>query len=113
MRDGGTLKGDGADVLLGVFQALADSLGDFVGLAHAVTDAALAVADNAQSGELCNTAALNGLADTVEGNYLFDILGSNFFLIATITSVVIVCHLSFSPFLRTSGRLRGRLLPVP
>ena len=88
------------DVLLCILKTLADSLGDFVGLAHAETDAALAVADYAQSGELCNTAALDGLADAVEGNYLLDELGGSL-VFTTVSSVIIVCHYKLSPFLRT------------
>ena len=94
MGNGGTLESDGADVLLCILEALADSLGHFVGLAHAEADAALAVAHYAQGGELGHTAALNGLADAVEGNYLLDELGRSLVL-TTISSVIIVCHFVF------------------
>ncbi len=49
-------------------QALADGLGDLGGLTQAKADFALAVADDDQRGELHHAAALNGLADAVEGN---------------------------------------------
>ena len=91
MRNGGALKGNGADVLLCILKALADSLGDFVCLAHAEADAALAVTDYAESCELCHAAALNGLADAVEGNYLLDELGGSL-VFTTVSSVIIVCH---------------------
>ena len=106
------VQGDGDDVLLCVLKTLADCLGNFARLAEAVADAALAVANDAQRGELHDAAALDGLADAVEGNYLLDELGGSLVL-ATISSVIIVCHYKFSPFLRTSGRPHGRPLPVP
>ena len=92
MGNGGTLEGDGDDILLGVLEALADGLGDLVGLAHAEADAALAVADDAERGELRHTAALDGLADAVEGNYLLDELRGRLFLIAAVSSVIVVSH---------------------
>ena len=112
VRDGGPAQGDGNDVLLGVLEALADGFGNLVGLAHAEADAALAVAHYAQSGELRNTAALDGLADAVEGYDLLNKFGGSLFLIAAVTSVIVVSH-DISPFLRTSGRPRGRLRPEP
>ena len=97
MRNGGPAEGDGGDVLLGVLQALADGLGDFIGLAHAEADTALAVADYAQRGELCHTAALDGLADTVEGNNLFNNLGRSFFSAAALSSIIVISHFLVFP----------------
>ena len=94
VRNGGTLQGNGHDVLLCILETLADRFGNFVCLAEAIADAALAVTDNAKCGELHNTAALDGLGYTVEGNYLLDEFGS-FLVSATISSVVIISHYSF------------------
>ena len=60
MGNGGTLEGDLDHVLLCVSNALEDCFGNFSSLAEAVAHGALAVADNNQSGELHNTAALDG-----------------------------------------------------
>ena len=49
------------EVLLGVLDALADSVRNLGGLAEAETNGTLAVAYNDQSGELEDSAALNGL----------------------------------------------------
>ena len=73
VRNGGTIKGNGDHVLLGSLEALADRLGDFSGLAKAVTDLALAVANDHQSRELGHAAALHGLGNTVEENELFHV----------------------------------------
>ena len=73
MGNGGAGESDGEHVLLGGFQALADRLGDFSGLAKAVTDLALAVANDHQSRELGHAAALHGLGNTVEENELFHV----------------------------------------
>ena len=54
-----------------IFSALADRFGDLSSLAHAVTDYAIAVADNDQSRKLHNAAALNGFAYAVDSNDLF------------------------------------------
>ena len=54
------------EVLLGVLDALADSVRNLGSLAEAEADGALAVAYNDQSGELEDTAALNGLGNAVE-----------------------------------------------
>ena len=75
MGNGRSAQGDGHDVLLGILKALADRLGNFAGLAHAEADAAFAVADDAQGRELRHAAALDGLTDAVEGNYLFNKFG--------------------------------------
>ena len=61
--------------LLGIGDALENSLGDLGGLAQAVANGTLAVTDNHQGGELHDTAALHGLADTVQVNDLFNELG--------------------------------------
>ena len=45
---------------------------NFSSLAQAVANGALAVADNNQRGELHDTAALDGLGNTVERNDLLD-----------------------------------------
>lgn len=49
MRNGGALQADLAHVLLGSALTLADSLGNLAGLADAVADVALAVADDDQA----------------------------------------------------------------
>ena len=73
MRNGGAVQGDGDHVLLGSLETLADRLGNLGSLAKAVTDLALAVADDHQCGELGHAAALNGLGNTVEENQLFHV----------------------------------------
>ena len=66
--DGGALQGNLNQVLLGVLNALADSVRHLAGLAQAEAHGAVAVADNDQCGELEDTAALHGLADAVDGD---------------------------------------------
>ena len=73
MRNGGAGQGHGDHVLLGSLQTLADRFGNFSSFAKAVTDLAFSVADDHQRGELHDTAALNGLGNTVEGNELFHV----------------------------------------
>ena len=72
VRNGAAGQGDGDHVLLGVLDALADRLGHFSGLAKAETDLALAVADDHQSGELHDAAALDRLGYTVGADDFFD-----------------------------------------
>ena len=80
-------------VLLGGAFTLADSLGNFAGLANAVTDVALAVANNDQGSELHNAAALNGLGNAVEGNDFFgEFLGLIAAAAAIVPSVIVICH---------------------
>ena len=71
VRNGGALKGNGADVLLCILKALADSVGNFVRLTHAKAYDTVAVTNNNQCGKLHDTSALNGLGYTV---YSYDFL---------------------------------------
>ena len=84
---------DGHDVLHRGLFALADRLRNFTGLAEADADSALAVAYNYQSGETHRAAALDGLADTLDG---YDSVVE--FRILLIVSFAIHCHfLMFLP----------------
>ena len=103
--DGGALHGNLVHVLLGGAFTLADGLGNFAGLANAVTDVALAVANNDQGSELHNAAALNGLGNAVDG----DDLGDHAVILF---SVSLHGHCIFS-LLTVSGRLHGHLQQVP
>ena len=105
MGDGATGQGHGDHVLLGILDTLADGLGNFAGLANAVTDVALAVANNDQGSELHNAAALNGLGNAVDG----DDLGDHAVILF---SVSLHGHCIFS-LLTVSGRLHGHLQQVP
>ncbi len=69
MRNGSAAQRNLDQVLLGVLDALADSVRNFAGLTDAEADGAVAVADDDQSGKLEDTAALYGLRYTVDGNY--------------------------------------------
>ena len=64
---------------------LGNGLRHFAGLARTHADAAVAVANNRQSGESENTTTLNNLRDAVNRNHLFDQ-----------TVVLFVDHLVFS-----------------
>ena len=78
MGNGGAGDIDLDHMLLGILQALANGLGDLSGLAQAVADIALTVANDHQGGEFHDTAALHGLADAVQIDELFDILALGF-----------------------------------
>ena len=69
MRDGGAAQSNLLQVLLSVFNALADRVRNFAGLADAKAYDAVAVTDNNKSGELKDTAAFNGLGNAVDSNY--------------------------------------------
>ena len=97
VRDRGARQRDGVHVLLRIFNSLADRFADFAGLAHAEADLALAVADDHERGELHNAAALDGLADAIEGNELLDILGAFLPAAAVVAAIVTICHNSFPP----------------
>ena len=105
MGDGGALHGNLVHVLLSGAFTLADGLGNFAGLANAVTDVALAVANNDQGSELHNAAALNGLGNAVDGDNLGDHA-------VILFSVSLHGHCIFS-LLTVSGRLHGHLQQVP
>ena len=92
MRNGGTLQRDRAQVLLRILQTLADRFGNFGSLAETVSDAALAVANDDQSGELHNAAALNGLGNAVQGNDFFGEFLGFLVAVAAIPSVIVICH---------------------
>jgi len=72
--DGAAGQGHVDHILLSVLDALADRLGHFGGLAQAVADLALAVADHHQGGELHDTTTLNGLGNSVGSDYFFNVL---------------------------------------
>ena len=57
---------NGEHVLLRILDALLDGGRNFLGLAHADTHAALAVANNNQSGECETAATLDNLGDAVD-----------------------------------------------
>lgn len=61
MRDGGPLQRNSDQVLLGVFNTLADGVRDFAGFTKAEADKAVAVTDNNKSSELIDTTTLDGL----------------------------------------------------
>src|SRR5699024_5786258 len=72
MGDRGALHGDLVHILLSSALTLADGLGNFAGLADAVADAALAVANDDQCSKLHNAAALDSLGNAVDGDDLGD-----------------------------------------
>ena len=72
MGNGGAGGVDGHHVLLRVLDALADCFGNFSGLTQAIADLALTVTDNHQCGKLHDTAALDGLGNTVEVDDFFN-----------------------------------------
>ena len=102
--DGGPGQSHGDHVLLGGLDTLTDCLGDLSGLAQAVADLALTVANDDEGGEFHHAAALDGLGNTVQGNDLLDILALLSFKSR---------HCCRSSSLRNSGRLRGRPRPEP
>ena len=61
MRDGGAAQSNLLQVLLSVFNALADRVRNFAGLADAKAYDAVAVTDNNKSGKLKDTAPLTVL----------------------------------------------------
>ena len=93
MGNGGAGQRNLDHVLLRVCNALQDCFGNFSRLAEAVAHGALAVADNNQSGELHDTAALDGLGNAVQVNDLFDHFRAIVFLGCAIS---IVSHCSSS-----------------
>ena len=66
MGDRGLRENDLLQVLLRVGNALQDRLGNLGCLAQAIAHGALAVADDDESGELHNAAALDRLGNTVQ-----------------------------------------------
>ena len=70
MGHSGAGEGHGDHVLLGGFDALADGLGHFGGLAGAEAYTALLVTHHHQGGKLHHAAALDGLGYAVQGNEL-------------------------------------------
>ena len=70
MRNAGALHADVNEVLLGVLGRLAGGFRNFGGLANTAADAALAVADDNQSGKAEVTTALNNLGHAIDGNHL-------------------------------------------
>ena len=66
VRNGCALEGYGHEVLFSVLDSLADRVGNFTGLADTEAYDAVAVADDYESRELHDTAALYGLTDTVD-----------------------------------------------
>ena len=86
MRDGGALQRNLNEVLLGVLDALADSVRNLGSLTEAETDSTLAVAYNDQSCELEDSAALNGLGNAVER---YNVLGE---LVLTLIVSVKLSH---------------------
>lgn len=72
VEQGPVVKGDGVvDVAAGLLDRLLDGSRDFAGLAVAEADAAIAVADDSQSGEREDAAALDDLGDAVDRDQLF------------------------------------------
>ncbi len=67
--NGGAAQRNLHQVLLGVLDALADSVRNLAGLADAEAHSALVVANDDQRCKLKDTAALNGLGYAVDGNY--------------------------------------------
>ena len=74
MGNGAPGEGNGNHVLLGVLDALADSLRHLGGLTQTEADLTLAVTDDHQGGELHDTTTLNGLGNAVRSDYLFNVL---------------------------------------
>ena len=92
-------------VLLGGLDALADGLGNFLGLAGAVADHALTgIADDDERGEGHVLTALDDLGDAVDGDDL--VLEVE----AVRVDLFLHCHNVLSSFLAAySGRLEGTL----
>ena len=63
MRDGGAAQSNLLQVLLSVFNALANRVRNFAGLADAKAYDAVAVTDNNKSGELKDTASFRSSVD--------------------------------------------------
>ena len=75
VRDGALDARDAEEGLLGLFDALGDRGGDFLGLAVADADLTVAVADDHQGGEAEATTTLDDLGDTVDRDDLLDVVG--------------------------------------
>ena len=74
MRDGAANAGNAEEGLLGLFNALCDSSGNFLGLAVANADHAVAVTDDDEGGEAEATTTLDDLGNTVDGyNALYEL----------------------------------------
>ena len=102
--DGGALQGNLVHILLGSGLTLADSLGNFTGLADAVADGALAVANDNQSSKLHDAAALDSLGNAVDRHNLGD---------HAVVFTVSHSHNVFPPLITASGRPHGRHQPGP
>ena len=89
-------------VALGLLGRLADRLRHLAGLAGAVADAALAVADDDQRGEAEAPAALHHLGDAVDADELLDQLALLAVAVAVATAAVapvasvVTCHIRLS-----------------
>src|SRR5215472_6399048 len=73
VRDGGGDPGHPEEVLLGLFDALGDRRGHFLGLAVADTDHAVAVAHHDKRGEAEPTATLDHLGHPVDGDHALQV----------------------------------------
>ena len=96
---------NGEHVLLRILDALLDGGGNFLGLAHADAHAALAVANDYQSGECEATAALDDLGDAIDIDDALLKLGNACLLFSCLRAI------DLNPLLRTSGLLRGHHRP--
>src|SRR5690606_29831164 len=96
-------------VLVGVGGALPDRLGNFVGLAVADADLALAVADNGERGEAEAAAALHDLGAAVDEDDLLDHLravgGSG--LVAVVATLTVTTRAAGTAVLSTAIELTG------
>lgn len=86
--DGARHHRDAEEVLTCFFCTLLDCGGNFLGLAVAYADHALAVTDDDQGGEAEATATLDHLGDTVDGDNALDVLRALvLLLVATVVAV--------------------------
>ena len=90
MGNGGSLEGNGNHILLGILDALADSLRDLGGLTQTDANVSVSIAHDHQCREAGNTTTLDRLGYTVQADERFLQL-----VLARIELVSHFCFLSF------------------
>ncbi|GAA2802339.1 hypothetical protein GCM10020219_087100 [Nonomuraea dietziae] len=123
VRDGALDAGDAEEVLLRLLDTLGDGRGDFLGLAVADADQAVAVTDDNQGGEAEATTTLHDLGHSVDLHYTLDVRdalvsGATAAIVTTVTPLATGAATAtrscshqwflFSVAIRTRARLRER-----
>ena len=113
VRDGAADARDAEEGLLGLFHALGDRCRDFLGLAVAHADHAVAVADDYQGGEAEAAAALDDLGHAVDGDDALEelvLLGIACIVAATSAATTVATAAAVATF-ATTRRRGGRRWP--